>query len=214
MGLVLLLRHGETDMTQGRYCGSSDPPLNARGREQAARIANLLRRKSLAAIYSSPLLRALQTAEPTAHALGLQVRVIDALREINFGRWEGLTFADARRRYPAEWQQRQADPYAVAPPDGENYRDLVARVLPAFEELFARHPNDDFAVFGHKSVNRVLVACILEMPIAYYRRIELAPGALTVLRLRNGRRELLALNDCCHLGARPGQWPRGSAAAP
>jgi broad specificity phosphatase PhoE len=213
MGIILLFRHGETDLTLGRYCGSTDPPLNERGREQADQVAALLREHQPAAVYSSPLRRAAETAEPAANALGLRVQTIDALREIDFGEWEGLTFAEARERDAAHWARRQDDPYGVSPPRGETYRELVARVLPAFRDLFERHAGDTVAVFAHKSVIRVLVTDVLSMPVSYYRRIELDPGALCIVRAHDGHREVLSVNECCHLGVSAGDRARQLDAA-
>jgi probable phosphoglycerate mutase len=200
MGLLFLFRHGETDLTQGHYCGSSDPPLSERGRDQAARIAELLRRRPIAAIYSSPQARAMQTAEPSARALDLEVCRADGLREIDFGAWEGLSFEAAREHYPEVWRARQADPYLAAAPGGESYRDLAVRVIPAFDELLARHCDDFIAVFGHKSVNRVFLAYLLGMPVAYYRRIGQEPGAVSVVKSRASGVEVLTINERCHLG--------------
>jgi len=200
MGTIFLFRHGETDVTHGYYTGSSDPPLNARGREQAERIRDFLAGRDIAAIYSSPLRRAMETAEPSARALGLPIATMEALREVSFGAWEGLTFQQARERYPEESRARDADPYSVAPPGGETYRELAARVIPAFDDLLARHADCDIAVFAHKSVNRVLIAHVLSMPVAFCRRIELDPGALIELFHGDGRLEVTTVNERCHLG--------------
>jgi broad specificity phosphatase PhoE len=213
MGAIFLLRHGETELTPGYYTGSSDPPLNARGREQAERIRDFLAGRRIAAIYSSPLRRAVESAQPSAQALGLPIVTMDALREVNFGAWEGLTFEQARERYPEQWAARDADPYSVAPPRGETYADLAARVIPAFADLVVRHASDDIAVFGHKSVNRVLVADVLSMPVAFYRRIELDPGALIELFYDHGRLEVTTVNDCCHLGLTAGDEARWGASS-
>jgi len=208
MATLLLFRHGETDLTEGRYCGSSDPPLNERGRQQAQCVRSYLRAQTVAAIYSGPLLRAVQTAEPSARALGLDLRAVEALREVSFGEWEGLTFAEARQRYPDEWARREADPYSFAPPGGETYRELCARVLPAFNELVARHRGETIAVFAHRSVNRMLLTSVLDMPVAYYRRIEIAPAALVMLRSLDSGLEVLAINERCHLGLSAGDAAR------
>ena len=209
MATLFLFRHGETDLTHGRYCGSLDPPLNEKGRNQAERVAEFLRHQGIGAIYASPMLRAVQTAEPSARGLGLEIRVLEALREVSFGEWEGLTFAEARERYPDDWRSRDADPYFVPPPGGETYRELAARVLPAFYQLIERHRDDEtIAVFAHKSVNRVLLTNVLKMPVAYYRRIELDPGALTIVRSLDAGLEVLAVNECCHLGLSAGDRAR------
>ena len=208
MSTIFLFRHGETDMTHGRYCGSSDPPLNERGRQQAECIRDFLRSESIAAIYSSPLRRATQTAEPSARALGLEIIPVVALREADFGEWEGLTFEEARRRYPAQWCAREADPYSVAPPGGESYRDLLARIVPAFDDLLVRHGDATIAVFAHRSVNRLFMTRVFTMPVAHYRRIQCDPAALSIVRSHNGRVEILKINERCHLGMTAGDIAR------
>ena len=208
MSTIFLFRHGETDMTHGRYCGSSDPPLNERGRRQAECIRDLLRSESIAAIYASPLRRATQTAEPSARALGLEIIPVAALREADFGGWEGLTFEDVRERHPAEWCAREADPYSVAPPGGESYRDLLARVVPAFEDLLGCHGDASIAVFAHRSVNRLFMTRVFTMPVAHYRRIQCDPAALSVIRSHDGRTEILKINERCHLGMTAGDVAR------
>lgn len=209
MGLLYLFRHGETDLTQGCYCGSSDPPLSAQGQVQAARIGEFLRDKRIAAIYASPLLRAVQTAEPSAAALALEIRTVEAVREVDFGEWEELSFAEVRERYREQWRRREADLYAVAPPGGESYRDLFARVVPAFHDLLARHADEMIAVFGHKSVNRIFLASALNMPVAHYRRIGQDPGAVNMISAHDGRIEILTINERCHFGVSAGDAARG-----
>ena len=213
MGLLFLFRHAETELTQGRYCGSGDPPLSERGRDQAARIAELLRRRPIAAIYSSPQGRAVQTAEPSGQALDLEVRTVEHLREIDFGAWEGLSFEAAREHYPEAWRARQADPYSAAAPGGETYRDLAARVIPAFDDLLVRHCDNFIAVFGHQSVNRVFLAYLLGIPVAYYRRIGQEPGAVSVVKSGASGVEVLTVNERCHLGFSGGDLCRALSGA-
>lgn len=214
MGLLYLFRHGETDLIEGRYCGSGNPPLNKCGREQAARIAEFLRSKPISAIYASPMLRAVQTAEPSARVLATEITTVAALREVDFGEWEGLTFAQARARDPEIWRRREADPLAVAAPGGEPYCDLVARSTPAFDELRARHRNEDIAVFAHKSVNRFFIARLLLMPLPHFRRIGQEPAAVTIIKSRGDSVTVLTINERCHLGLSGGDLCRVLSGAP
>ena len=99
---LLLVRHGETDWNAaGRIQGCTDTPLNARGRAQAAALAEKLRSSERAeALYTSPLRRAAETAEIIGSALGLRPEPVEALREISFGVWEGCSWAEIQRRWP------------------------------------------------------------------------------------------------------------------
>src|SRR5690606_3118708 len=117
---LLLLRHGQTELSiQRRYSGRGNPPLTELGREQAARAAKMLAaRGGIEAVVSSPLTRAVQTAEAAATALGVPLRTDQGLIETDFGDWEGLTFAEAAERDPALHARWPGDP-SLPPPGGE-----------------------------------------------------------------------------------------------
>lgn len=150
MTRLILIRHGETDWNvEGRYQGQSDVPLNAHGREQAARLAEALREADIRAVYSSDLARARETAEALARATGLTVHPDRRLREIDQGEWEGMLFADIQARYAREFERRRADPLSVAPPGGETVGQVRQRVLAAVEDILRRHPAETVAVISH-----------------------------------------------------------------
>ncbi|UCH35451.1 MAG: histidine phosphatase family protein [Armatimonadota bacterium] len=213
MGTLFLFRHGETDLSAGHYCGATDPPLNEHGRRQAAGVRDYLRGQSVAAIYASPMRRAVETAEPAADALGLETCTIPALREVDFGEWEGRGLDEVRERYPELWQRRQEDPFSVTPPGGERYSDLAARVLPAFDELIADHQEDAIVVVAHMSVNRIFLAHVLHMPMEYLRRIGQDTAALSLIALDGERIEILTMNERCHLAGPASDPTRRSADA-
>ena len=120
MTTILLARHGETDWNrEGRFQGHADPPLNETGRAQAAELAAGLAGIHLAAVYSSPLRRALETAELVAATHGVDPVPIDALREVDVGSWQGLTRAEVGVRFP-EQLSRWFD-YAQGWEDGESF---------------------------------------------------------------------------------------------
>ena len=126
--VTVLLRHGQTPMSvQKRYAGRSDVPLTDTGVRQAAAAAKRLAPAGIAVIVTSPLLRTAQTAQEVAAVTGAAVVTDDGFRETDFGAWEGLTFAVVRERWPAELATWLADP-AVAPPGGESFTDVSARV--------------------------------------------------------------------------------------
>ncbi|HEX2819606.1 MAG TPA: histidine phosphatase family protein, partial [Streptosporangiaceae bacterium] len=117
--VTLLLRHGQTEMSvQKRYAGRSDVPLTETGVRQVVAAAKRLASAGLSVIVSSPLQRAVQTAQEVAAATGAAVVTDEGFRETDFGAWEGLTFAEVRERWPGEVTTWLADP-AVAPPGGE-----------------------------------------------------------------------------------------------
>jgi broad specificity phosphatase PhoE len=145
---ILLARHGETDWNrEGRFQGHADPPLNETGRAQATELAETLARIELAAVYSSPLRRSLETAEVVAAEHGLTPVAVDGLREVDVGPWEGLTRAEVEARFP-EQLARWLD-YDQGWEDGESYEELARRVVAALLELAAAHDGERILAVTH-----------------------------------------------------------------
>lgn len=148
MTTILLARHGETDWNrEGRFQGHANPPLNAMGREQAAGLADALAARELAAIYSSPLLRALETARIVAATRGLEPVLLDGLREVDVGSWSGLTRAEIEQRFPEEYA-RWLD-YAQGWEDGETYDEMGRRAVDALLGIAAAHRGEHVLAVTH-----------------------------------------------------------------
>jgi len=165
---ILFVRHGETDYNAtGRLQGQRDVPLNARGRAQASAVGRALRMampdaiaalEAAEAFIASPLGRTRQTMELARAALGLapsRYALEPALRELTFGEWEGLTWAQVWKQDPAGAQAREGDKWNFAPPDGESYAMLAERLLPWLETRDA-----DCFVVSHGGVARALMSLI------------------------------------------------------
>jgi broad specificity phosphatase PhoE len=136
--VILLARHGETDanVPPERVMGWHDPPLNGRGREQAAALARAVEGEGLAAVWSSHLRRARETAETVADALGLEAHVDDRLAESRRGRWEGRLLTDIERDEPGAWRAwMRAGPDFRFPGGGESLTQHQARVLAALGDV-------------------------------------------------------------------------------
>jgi probable phosphoglycerate mutase len=145
---ILLARHGETDWNrEGRFQGHADPPLNETGLAQAAELAAELEGVELAAVYSSPLRRALETAEVVAAGHGLEPRAVDALREVDVGSWQGLTRAEVEARFPEQFA-RWLD-YDKGWEGGESYEEMGRRVVAALLELAAAHEDERILAVTH-----------------------------------------------------------------
>lgn len=184
---VIFVRHAEPhDEMRGRVCGSSDCELSERGRRRAEEIAATLEAEPIAAIYSSPLRRALATAGPLGLALGLEPVVVADLRELDFGELEGLTVAEAAERYPAEAQWMTA-PAGASFPGGESVASLHERTVRAAQELAARHAGETVAVFSHAVVIRVIVADALAMPLDAMFRLDQSYGGITTIEWFDGQ---------------------------
>jgi broad specificity phosphatase PhoE len=154
---ILLARHGETDWNrENRFQGHADPPLNEAGRVQAAELAATLAHEPLAAVYSSPLRRALETAQTVAARHELAPVTLDALREVDVGSWQGLTRADVESRFPEQfgrWLQ-----HGPGWEDGETYEQMSERVLAGLRELAGLHPHERILVVTHGGPIRAALA--------------------------------------------------------
>lgn len=192
---VLLIRHGEIGAQyDGRYVGRLDPPLSTAGIERASALRRHaeLRRADLQCL-ASPSLRARQTAA----AAGLAAELDEDLREIDFGRWEGLSFDEIAAADPeavARWAQLDA---GFLFPGGESLAEFDARIRRVAERLAEGAPRT-VAVFTHKGVIRALICHWLGLPREAQLLLEIGHASLTRLRVSKGRATLCTLNDLCH----------------
>ena len=148
MTTILLARHGETDWNrEGRFQGHADPPLNRTGRAQAVDLSAALMAEQLSAVYSSPLRRALETAEVLATSHGLEPVPVDDLREVDVGSWSGLTRAEVEERFPAQFA-RWLD-YGQGWEDGETYEEMGRRAVDALLQLAATHDGERVLAVTH-----------------------------------------------------------------
>jgi alpha-ribazole phosphatase/probable phosphoglycerate mutase len=169
---LYLIRHGEVERAaEGRFFGSTDVPLSATGRVQVEALARQLALEPIEAVYASDLGRARQSAAPLAASRGLRAAIVPALREMAMGRWEGLSFGEIREREPDAVREWLADIVTFPFPGGENVEDLRRRVMPALEEILARHAGGRVAVVAHGGVNRVVLCEALGMPLRHILRL-------------------------------------------
>jgi broad specificity phosphatase PhoE len=154
---ILLVRHGETDWNRDdRFQGHADLPLNDSGREQARALASALAGDAVAAVYSSPLRRACETAQIVATRLGLTVSLEPRLMEVDVGSWSGLTRTDVERRFPEGFARWRAGGHGWD--DGETYEQLTTRVLAAIHDIAERHVFQRVAVVGHGGTVRAVLS--------------------------------------------------------
>jgi broad specificity phosphatase PhoE len=145
-----LVRHGQTNWNlEGRFQGQSDTPLNQTGRREAHSLAGQLSGQSFAAIFTSDLIRAKETAEIIAESLGLPVTLEPRLREINQGEWEGQFVEDIKARDAEHWDQRTIDPANFRPPGGESVAEVAERTRAAMRKIVRLYPSGSIIVVSH-----------------------------------------------------------------
>ncbi|MFI9835629.1 bifunctional RNase H/acid phosphatase [Nonomuraea sp. NPDC051941] len=199
---LLLLRHGETALSvERRFSGRGDAELTANGLAQAAAAAERLSREPyrLDVIVSSPLKRARQTAEAVARRTGLDVEVDEDLRELDFGDWEGHTFTEVQRRWPAELSTWLADP-ETAPPGGESFATVARRVQAAGERLVERYEGKTVLAVSHVTPIKMLLRLALMAPLESLYRMHLDVACLSLIEYyADGPAVVKSFNDTSHL---------------
>jgi probable phosphoglycerate mutase len=198
---TLLLRHGQTPLSaERRFAGRGDIPLTETGRRQAAAAAaRLAARGGIDVIVSSPLRRTRRTAEAVAEATGAPLVVDDDLVETDFGKWEGLSFAEAGAQDPDEMRAWMADPDA-APPDGESFATAGRRVLGALDRLLDAYPERTVLVVSHVTPIKTLLCRALLAPPAALFRIHLDVASLCEVDwFADGPAVVRSVNDTAHL---------------
>jgi broad specificity phosphatase PhoE len=184
--IIWLARHGETQWTvEHRFNGHRNLPLIDIGREHCQRLAIRLATQPLDAVISSTLLRSRETAEILARPHGLAVMIDKRLEEMDYGKWEGLTYEEAQSLDADLYSRWKSDPATVAPPGGETGKQVAARVFAAFEDIVYRHQGRQILIVAHKTVNRILLCRIRDLPIGNYRQsIPQEPCALNQIEIQ------------------------------
>ncbi len=201
--IMYLVRHGATAnnlASPPRLQGSGvDLELSEAGKQQARCAADLLATHPLTAIYSSPLMRARQTAEIIAGSHALPVQQIAAIQEIDVGQWEGRSWKEISQSDPEPYRRFIEDSAKHGYLGGENMTDVLARCAPAITKLLERHCGEEIAVIAHNVVNRVYVASLLGVPLSRAREINQDNCGINVVRYRRNEVKLLSLNSSFHL---------------
>jgi probable phosphoglycerate mutase len=195
MTVLLLIRHGETDYVKkhrlpGRIPGIS---LNDTGRRQAEALAAALKDLPVAAIYASPLERAVETAQTLAQGKGLEICIEPGLTDTDVGEWEGRLVKTLARR--KEWQAIQKKPAQFRFPGGESVAETQTRVIGTLERISAAHPGErPVAVVFHADPIKLAVAHYLGLPLDNFQRLTIDTASVTILLLGKSQARLLGMN--------------------
>jgi len=194
MTTLFLIRHGLTALTGTRLYGQTEGiDLDDRGRGQADALATRFGPVRLAAIYSSPLERCVQTVEPLAAAKRLEVRASDALIEMDAGRWTNRTLASLRKA--RDWKTVQRTPSQFRFPGGESFTEAHERIVGEVQRIAARHPKGNVAVASHGDLVRILVAHFGGAHLDHFQRTSIDTASVSVIHLGGGIPRVLLVND-------------------
>jgi len=201
MTRIILIRHGQTEWNRvERFRGRADVPLNETGLKQAEatgiRVAKMWKPT---AIYSSPLSRAVKTAEATARHFGLTVQVHEGLADIDYGDWQGLSPDEVRARWAGILDAWYNAPHLAKIPNGETLSDLRERAMKTVNELAARHAGKTILLLGHTVINRIILLGVLGLGNERFWRIKQDTCAINLFDVEDGDYTLVSLNDTCHL---------------
>lgn len=193
MTTFYLVRHGLTSHAGHRLTGwHPGVGLTEEGRRQAAAVAERLSKSLMVAVYSSPIERARETAEPIADRHGLDVVVRDGLGEVHYGGWSNRTFKSLMRT--RLWQQVQRWPSAARFPGGETLRETQVRAVSEVEEVRTAHPRDAVCCVTHADVIKLVLAHYLGVHIDLYQRMEVDPGSISVIAIGDEGPSVRAVN--------------------
>ena len=182
-----------------RFRGRADLSLDETGRRQAEAAALRLKGEQIAAIYSSPLKRTIETASILAGQLKLQVQPLEGLLDIDFGSFQGLSSEEATGRDSQLFQMWLERPHLVSFPKGESLEIVRQRVLGAVEELAAKHVDQTVILVSHTVVCRVLMCAMLGLDNSHFWQVRQDVNAINIFEMRDGAPLVMLVNDTCHL---------------
>lgn len=200
MARFILIRHGQTKWNRvEKYRGRTHLALNKTGRRQAEAVALNIKELPISAIYTSPLKRAVDTANILSKHIGVPVQILGGLIDIDYGGWQGLSPREAVKQDSELYTKWLKRPHEVRFPDGESLGDVRARAVAAVEELVPKHNNETVILVSHKVVGQVLLCAILGLDDSHFWQITQDVCAVNIFEIKDDMATITLLNDTCHL---------------
>jgi len=201
---LYFLRHGQTAFSrENAFCGSTDPELTHAGLEMAQAFATAYRSTPWSAIFSSPMQRTRATAKPLCEGLGMELELRDGLKEINYGKWEGLTVETVSRDYHDDYIRWSADPAWYPPNGGELAVAIASRAMLVIEEIKQRYSSGNVLIVSHKATIRIMLCSLLGIDVGRFRyRLGCPVGSVSIVEFGSHGPLLHALADRTHLDQR------------
>ncbi len=197
---IILVRHGETELNASEtFRGRVDVPLNETGHKQAGLLAEYLAAEKIQVIYSSPLMRAVTTAEAVATPQKIKVNVTESLNDIDCGAWQGLTLEDVKKNYGAVYRDWAENPGQVKIPGGESLADVRERAMPFVWDVTKRFGEGKVALVSHRAVVKVIICGLLGLDNSFFWSFKLDTASITRFRFDGHKAVLTSHNDTSFL---------------
>ncbi len=197
---IYLVRHGQTAWNKEEiFRGRSDVPLNDTGLREAELAAEFFRGREIKAIYSSPLLRASQTAGKIADLLSLRVESLQGIIDMSFGVWEGRPLREVKATDGDRYHQWQEEPHRLKLPGGESLDEVRERSMGVLEGVIRRHAEETVIMVTHRVINKVILCAILGLDNSHFWQMSQDTTAINLIQYRLGKYTLSLMNESCHL---------------
>lgn len=198
---IILVRHGQTAWNRDeRFRGRADIPLDEHGIRQAEATSRRIATEWLpTAIYSSPLSRAVQTAEAIAQPFHLTVNIHPGLVDIDYGDWQGFSPDEVRQKWSSTLDGWYNAPHLIRIPGGETLDDLRKRAMETVDSLAAQHSSETIVLVGHTVINRIILLGVLGLGNEHFWHIRQETCAINMFETDNGHYILGLLNETSHL---------------
>jgi broad specificity phosphatase PhoE len=212
---LVIIRHGRTALNAaGRFRGRQDVPLDAVGRSEADALARRLKTSfNITHLLTSPLRRAVETAEAIAKTIDLPAVVEPRLNDLDYGEWQGLTAEEAAAAYPRQYRQWERTPQRALLPGGGCLAWQIDTASHLVQEVAVAYPGETVALVTHQVVCQGLICALLGIPLRRFRSVTQAPGAFSVFETWQRGWRVVRLNDTCHLESFTGHNRSGQRAS-
>ena len=203
MTRIILVRHGETDWNKEQiFRGRIDVPLNSTGLQQAKATGEVLSGQKIDAIYSSPLSRAIQTANGiiSFHS-HITVKEAKGFMDIDFGKWQGLPHKNVEDEFKDLYDAWQREPHNLKMPGGEGLDDVKLRAMESLNDILSSHVDETVVIASHRVVNKVILCAILGLSNQHFWRIRQDTCAINIFEDSDRGFIISVINDTCHIKA-------------
>ena len=197
---VYLVRHGQTAWNLKEvFRGRMDIPLDETGKKEVHLAGEAIKDETLHAIYSSPLSRSMETAENIAKFQNIEVTPLEAIIDISYGEWEGVSREEVQKKYPDLYDLWLKAPQKVTFPNGESLEAVRMRTMEAIENLLEKHPNENIALVAHRVPNKVICCSLIGIDISNFWRIQQDTASTNLFKYKDGQWTISCLNDTSYL---------------